>query len=162
GASLVVISKATGLGKGSLYHFFPGGKAEMATAVLAEIEAWFEVNIFTPLLEDPDPVVAIEQMLAAVTTYFQSGQRVCLVGALALNDPDDRFVSTVTHYFERWRSTLTEALARAGCLEPQTWAEAILVEIQGGIILTRALNEPQVFERCMVQLWQRLMLQIQL
>ncbi|HKX35432.1 MAG TPA: TetR/AcrR family transcriptional regulator, partial [Rhizorhapis sp.] len=26
GASLAIISARTGLGKGSLYHFFPGGK----------------------------------------------------------------------------------------------------------------------------------------
>ena len=29
GTSLARITKATGLGKGSLYHFFPGGKAEI-------------------------------------------------------------------------------------------------------------------------------------
>ena len=32
GASLSVIGEATGLGRGSLYHFFPGGKREMAEA----------------------------------------------------------------------------------------------------------------------------------
>ncbi|WP_164094666.1 TetR family transcriptional regulator, partial [Serratia marcescens] len=34
GASLAVIGARTGLGKGSLYHAFPGGKEEMASAVL--------------------------------------------------------------------------------------------------------------------------------
>ena len=33
GASLALIGERTGLGKGSLYHFFPGGKEEMAAAV---------------------------------------------------------------------------------------------------------------------------------
>jgi hypothetical protein len=42
GASLSLISEATGLGKGCLYHFFPGGKEEMADAVLSEIDGWFE------------------------------------------------------------------------------------------------------------------------
>ena len=37
GASLSLISERTGLGKGSLYHFFPGGKEEMAAAVLDDI-----------------------------------------------------------------------------------------------------------------------------
>ena len=48
GATLALIGKATGLGKGSLYHFFPGGKAQMAAEVLAEIDHWFEVNILRP------------------------------------------------------------------------------------------------------------------
>ena len=30
GASLTAITAATGLGKGSLYHFFPRGKEQMA------------------------------------------------------------------------------------------------------------------------------------
>ena len=49
GASLARIAQATGLGKGSLYHYFPGGKTEMAAAVLAEIDAWFEGHVFTSL-----------------------------------------------------------------------------------------------------------------
>ena len=51
GASLTLITEATGLGKGSLYHLFPGGKAQMAAEVLAEIDGWFELNIFAPLRE---------------------------------------------------------------------------------------------------------------
>ena len=39
GASLTLITEATGLGKGSLYHLFPGGKEQMAAEVLAEIDA---------------------------------------------------------------------------------------------------------------------------
>jgi TetR/AcrR family transcriptional regulator, lmrAB and yxaGH operons repressor len=42
GAGLALIGKATGLGKGSLYHFFPNGKEEMVRAVLGEIGQWFE------------------------------------------------------------------------------------------------------------------------
>ena len=37
GASLALISEATGLGKGSLYNFFPDGKEEMAACVLCQL-----------------------------------------------------------------------------------------------------------------------------
>ena len=40
GASLAELSKATGLGRSSLYHYFPGGKDEMAVAVLERIDTW--------------------------------------------------------------------------------------------------------------------------
>src|SRR5476649_1575217 len=49
GASLARICEGTGLGKGSIYHFFPGGKEEMADAVLAEIGAWFRDQVYAPL-----------------------------------------------------------------------------------------------------------------
>ena len=42
GATLSKISEATGLGRASLYHHFPGGKQEMARAVLESVAAWFE------------------------------------------------------------------------------------------------------------------------
>ena len=45
GASLSVISAETGLGKGSLYNFFPGGKEEMARAVLDEVNTWFRTRV---------------------------------------------------------------------------------------------------------------------
>ncbi|WP_367608525.1 TetR/AcrR family transcriptional regulator [Teichococcus wenyumeiae] len=38
GASLSILSKATGLREGSLYNFFPGGKEEMMEAVVADID----------------------------------------------------------------------------------------------------------------------------
>src|SRR5437899_12557807 len=78
GATLSLISEATGLGKGSLYHFFPGGKQQMAAEVLDEIDNWFEVNIFAPLRSSDDAARAIAAMIKAVDGYFRSGQRVCL------------------------------------------------------------------------------------
>src|SRR5947209_5229638 len=42
GASLAEFSKATGLGKSSLYHYFPGGKEDMGRAVLGRATKWLE------------------------------------------------------------------------------------------------------------------------
>src|ERR1700752_4170258 len=98
GASIALISERTGLGKGSLYHFFPGGKEEMAAKVLSEIEAWFTTMVFAPLQWDPDPDAAIDQMFRAVSEYFDSGRRVCLVGAFALASSRDRFGKQVRSY----------------------------------------------------------------
>jgi TetR/AcrR family transcriptional regulator, lmrAB and yxaGH operons repressor len=89
GATLSQITARTGLGKGSLYNFFPGGKEEMAAAVLAEIDAWFERAVYAPLREDA-PGPAIARMWAAVDDYFRSGGRVCLVGAFALSATRDQ------------------------------------------------------------------------
>jgi len=69
GASLSLMTLRTGLGRGSLYHFFPGGKEEMASWVLGEIDDWFEQNLFKPLREDPDPVAAIRAMFHTVDEY---------------------------------------------------------------------------------------------
>lgn len=154
GATLSLISTATGLGKGSLYHFFPGGKEEMAAVVLSAIDGWFDANVFAPLETADDPGVAIEAMFNGVSTYFRSGRRTCLVGALALSDARDRFAMAVSRYFERWVVALTDALRRSGHDErhASALAEEVAAGIQGAIVLARALDEPAVFERAISQL----------
>ena len=158
GASLSLISKATGLGKGSLYHFFPGGKEEMASAVLAEIDGWFEANVFAPLRDGDKPEVAITGMFNAVSAYFRSGRRVCLVGALALGDTRDRFVEAVRGYFARWVDALASALTRGGTPHEAALASAeeVVVGIQGAIVLARALGRTDIFEGTVERLKGRL------
>lgn len=154
GASLSLISQRTGLGKGSLYHFFPGGKEEMAQAVLAEIDGWFELHLFLPLREDPDPLSAIAAMWRTVDDYFHSGRRICLVGLFALGDGRDRFAQRIAGYFARWRDALADALARAG-KEPAL-AEEIVAAIQGALVLARALDDPALFGRTLARLQRQL------
>jgi TetR/AcrR family transcriptional repressor of lmrAB and yxaGH operons len=150
GASLAQLCAATGLGKGSLYHFFPGGKDEMAAAVLADVDAWFTRAIFEPLRNAPpgDPA-AISAMFDAVVDYFRSGRRVCLPGAFALGRERDRFADVIRGYFEQWIASLAAALRSGGQREPAATAAAIEVvaAIQGGIVLSRALNQPEIFRQ---------------
>jgi TetR/AcrR family transcriptional regulator, lmrAB and yxaGH operons repressor len=158
GASLSLIGTATGLGKGSLYHFFPGGKEEMAAAVLAQIDAWFESNVFVPLRDASDPARAIGAMLDTTEEYFRSGRRVCLVGALALGDARDRFAAAVRSYFARWVDALAEALVRSGRdnARAKALAEEAVAAIQGAIVLARALDDPATFSRAVTRLRLRL------
>jgi TetR/AcrR family transcriptional regulator, lmrAB and yxaGH operons repressor len=154
GASLALISRATGLGKGSLYNLFPGGKAEMAACVLAEIDAWFEENLYAPLRAADRPAEAVSAMFDAVETYFRSGRRVCLVGVVALGSERDRFAAAVRSYFARWVAALAEALRRSGRdpMASTALAEEVVAQIQGAIVLARALDEPAVFTRAMTAL----------
>ena len=146
GTSISLITAQTKLGKGSLYHFFPGGKDEMAEAVLTHIRLWFEQHIFWPL-EARDPVAGIESMFSETEIYFHSGQRICLVGAFALDQTRDRFAEVVNGYFTRWISCLAGALVRNGMEEGDARRKAVLVVsgIQGAIILARATNDKQHF-----------------
>ena len=150
GTSMSQITKATGLGKGSLYHAFPGGKEEMAATVLAEIDTWFDEHVFQPLSDtNTPPLTTLLSMLDACETYFHRGGRVCLVGTFALSDTRDRFPDAVNKYFLRWQKAITTALQRTNLSKSAATelAEEILARIQGGLTLARAFNEPSYFER---------------
>jgi len=157
GASLALIGARTGLGKGSLYHFFPGGKEEMAAAVLAEIDGWFEQHIFRPLRQE-EPRRAVAEMIRAVDGYFRSGRRVCLIGAFALDETRDRFSTAIRDYFHRWIEALAGALLRAGApgTDAKMLAEEAVIGIQGALTLARALGDEAVFGRTLARLKRRL------
>ena len=158
GASLSLIGHATGLGKGSLYHFFPGGKEEMADAVFAEIGGWFRHHIFNVLLRSEQPEVAILETLDATAEYFRSGRRICLVGAFALSDTRDRFSFTLRSYFNDWRQSLASAFARSGHSsdDANLYSEEVISGMQGALVLARALDEPEVFLRVINRIRARL------
>ncbi len=158
-ASLSHITAATGLGKGSLYHFFPGGKDEMATAVLDHIDHWFETDVFAPLRTAADGPAAVVAMLAAVDRYFRSGNRVCLVGVLALGVTRDRFAARLSAYFAAWRDALAAALVRAGHAptSAQDRAEDAVAAIQGALVIARALDDTGAFTRSLARVQARLL-----
>ncbi|GBR46448.1 TetR/AcrR family transcriptional regulator [Neokomagataea thailandica] len=158
GTSIGLITQATGLGKGSLYNLFPGGKAEMMTTVLTDIKTWFETHIYAPLQAEPHTPTSIQSMLDAVTRYFHSGQRVCLMGVLATGHQRDQFSETIAHYFTTWIETLTASLERIHLPhhDARHLAEETVLQIQGAIILSRALNDPAIFQRTITQLHNKL------
>ena len=159
GASLALIGQRTGLGKGSLYHFFPGGKEEMARRVLDEIDAWFATHVFRPLRDDPDPRAAIRTTLRATDAYFRSGRRVCLVGVLALGEVRDRFADRIDAYFAAWRDALASALERAGAdaALARADAEEAVALVQGALVAARAFRDEAVFGRLLERLEARLL-----
>lgn len=159
GATLAVLSKATGLGKGSLYNFFPGGKEEMMEAVLENIDGWFVNTIFSQLEQAIDPATAIAAMFDDVTAYFRSGQRICVVGCLGLSSAGEAFAGKVKGYFARWVSALAHCLekGRVPAKSASDLAEEAVSGIQGAIVLARALGEEASFLRTIHRLRSRLL-----
>ncbi|MYM68083.1 TetR family transcriptional regulator [Pseudoduganella sp. FT55W] len=158
GASLARITEGTGLGKGSIYNFFPGGKEEMAEAVLNEIDGWFRDQVFQPLRSTVDARQGVADMFKAVGRYFLSGRKVCLVGVFALGHERDRFAEKVQSYFAEWVQALAAALQRGGRDHASALAEAedVVGGIQGALVLARAANEPELFMRALERMQQRL------
>ena len=158
GASLARISEGTKLGKGSIYHFFPGGKEEMAAAVLTEIDDWFQANVFTPLREGAGGKGGSAAMFREVSRYFMAGQKVCLVGVFALGNERDRFAVKVKAYFAAWIAALEAALRREGkdAKSAAALAEEVVVGIQGALVIARALDRPAVFTNTLRRLQSRL------
>lgn len=157
GASLSRLTAATGLGKGSLYNFFPHGKEQMAAEVLAHIQRWFEAEIFVPLEETEDPWSGIERMFRSTERYFQSGQRICLMGLMAL-DGETPFRTQIQAYFSDWQTALASAIHKSGKPQEEATdlAEEIVSAIQGALVLAHAQSDAGIFLRRMQSFRRRL------
>lgn len=156
GTSMSAITTRTSLSKGSLYHFFPGGKEEMAREVLAHVDRWFADHVFEPL-EGPNPQRAVALMWDSVDAYFRSGRRMCLVGVFSLDETRDRFAAPIGMYFRRWIAALAGALARCGMNDAvaNRLAEETVVSVQGALTVARALGDSNVFKRTLERLRER-------
>lgn len=158
GASLSEITQQTGLGKGSLYHFFPNGKQEMADTVLDEVSIWFETNIFMPLRTNQNASNSIKKMFTEVDKFFYSGERICLMGAFALDNTRSLFSKKLNTYFTSWINALASAIKKSGCSTKRAnqLSEEIVAGIQGSLVLARAQNNPRIFSRNMKRLEKRI------
>lgn len=148
GATLTRLSKATGLGKASLYHHFPKGKEEIAATVLNYTSDWMTANIIAPLHDkERQPALRIREMTKQVNELYSCGQKPCILAVLVLGD-NDIFQEQIQRALRLWIDTLAEVLLDAG-LDKKTAqyrAKNAIIQIQGALILARGLNDTEPFE----------------
>ena len=154
GVSLSKIAATTELGKASLYHYFPNGKAEMVTAALAYNGLWMEENVFL-VLRSPDPAfVRFERMCDRLNELYSSGQSPCLLAALTTGAKRDIFHEQVKGHLQKLVAAIAQVLLDNG-LALQTArqrAEDAVITLQGALILARGLGEPTIFERAIARI----------
>lgn len=149
GTSLAQISKVTGLGKASLYHYFPGGKEEMAQAALNYIDNWLKANIINPLHNDSAPQERLKAMCKQVGVFYENGSKSCLWAVLTLEQSSDRFNAQIKGALTLWIETLSGVLQETGIEEQEAKrrSQEAIIRIQGALVLARGLNETALFER---------------
>ncbi|WNZ27252.1 TetR/AcrR family transcriptional regulator [Leptolyngbya sp. NK1-12] len=154
GATLAKISEATGLGKASLYHHFPGGKDEMVEAVLDYLERWLNQNILQVLNGPGEPLSRLQQMCDRLNQVYEGGHQPCLFAILLLGSARDVFHQRVNALFRSWIDAIAAVLIEAGLEEnlAQQQGEDGVIAIQGALILAQGLHDPSPFQRIIQQL----------
>jgi AcrR family transcriptional regulator len=151
GTTLSRLSEATGLGKASLYHYFPDGKEGMVRAVLKMLWEQLETKVLAPLRSHEPPKVRLEGMAEGLKAFYQGGHQSCLLAVLSLGGASERFQPEVEKALRTWIETIAEVLQQAGidAVTARQRAEDAVGQIQGSLLLSRALNDTSPFERIM-------------
>lgn len=154
GASLAELSAATGLGKSSLYHYFPGGKQDMAQQVLAHLDQQLERALFEPLRAKQSPARKLSAMLATIDQFYDGGKRACLFERLCASVDRGRFRRPLGRAFTAWIEAVEALCLEAGLARAlaRSRAEDLVVRIEGALVVCAGTNDPGLFERTLKEL----------
>ncbi len=157
GATLAEISHATGLGKASLYHHFPGGKYEMAEVVTREVCARLNQDVFSRLDANVHPGTAGERLgalLRGMDAYFEGGERNCLLAIMAMGTAHERLGEIIRDQYRMWVDMLGAALVEAGVgkKDGRRRARDFMARLHGAAVLARLLDDPKPFRQTLKHL----------
>lgn len=154
GASIADLSRATGLGKSSLYHYFPEGKEQMAEAVLDRAAALIDRAIVA-VAESQDPLRSrVRRIVASLEQLYAGGRNSCVLGQLATATIGPAGRRNLREAFAHWIGAIAGVAAETG-MSPAAarhFAEDWVARLQGALILQSASGDTGPFKRAMAAL----------
>lgn len=149
GAGMKQITVDSAAPFGSLYHFFPGGKEELAAETLRWAGTAYSQRVGSVMVGAPDVV-------SAMTAVFESAARTiedtdyadaCPIATVALEvaSTNDELRQVTDEIFESWLDGATTAFVAAGIKRKRARELAILfvAALEGGFLLSRAAKRPE-------------------
>lgn len=149
----------TGTSRGSIYHHFPGGKAELIEAVLDSCSQRVDEQLRA--LHGQPPAAVIEGALGVwrgllVRNDCESG---CPVAAVTVAADSTRLTRDCHEAFAQWQATLASALQAGGvaATRASAFAALLLAAVQGALLLSRASGDLAPFDSVAGQLRQQVL-----
>ena len=149
GATLTMLSEATGLKKASLYYRFPYGKEQMAREVLDQAWVWLEEHILAPLGGAGTPSSRIDEMVRQLDKFYSGGKQACLLNMLSSSQiQEGPFTALIQGAFEAWIAGLSTVVMDAGRDEKtaRLRAERAIMMLQGSLVLSRGMRTTRPFK----------------
>ena len=151
GATLSELSRGTGLGRSSLYHHFPGGKEDMAAAVLDHAERFLKAALAAA---QGAPRERLAVVLGALDAMFAGGKNPCLLASFAQGKARVLFQRRLVDLFQLWVEGFASLAREAGvpARQARERAEDAVGAIEGALILSSGLNDVAPFRRLLARL----------
>jgi AcrR family transcriptional regulator len=159
GASLSLISKATGLGRSSLYHYFPNGKDDMAEAALERATLLMREQAIAPLAGSEPPRERLRRFTQGLDQFYASGSSSCLINVFGIGDAANKFQPELAERLRRLIRALAGVAEEAGVApaEAALRAEDVLIALHGALVVSRGLGSTAPFQRILQELPDRLL-----
>lgn len=151
GASLTRISAETGLGRSSLYHYFPDGKKDMGAAALAVVGDWIDKHALAQLAGPGPPHERLARFAAGMAEYYGHGSKACLMNLFCIGEAADLFQRQLGNRARRMIKALAAVVEETGVApaDAARRAEGAVVAMEGALVVSRALGNRASFQRVM-------------
>jgi TetR/AcrR family transcriptional regulator, lmrAB and yxaGH operons repressor len=149
GSSLSRLSEATGLGRSSLYHYFPNGKEDMASAAMAAVGGWFTQHVLPTLTSEEPPVKRAQEFAGRLSEFYSNGMAPCLTDVFTIGEAGALFQQHLGSRMRGLMALLAAVAEDAGIdkVDAAVRAENAVVAIQGSLVVSRALGSNGPFMR---------------
>lgn len=149
GATLSQLAAAAGLGKASLYHHFPGGKAEMAAVLLRESVAELERLAFAKLASPRSPQQRLADFIDGFRDYARDGEGACLVLVMSQGGAGSIHGETIARQYADWLRRLASTFEEAGigAKKADRRANELLAGLYGHLQTAQLMRSPEIFRR---------------
>jgi AcrR family transcriptional regulator len=149
GTGLKQVTQAAGAPVGSVYHFFPGGKDELAETVILTSGRAYQDLFEAIYAEEGEPVAAMGAFFDGAAAVLAETDYVdaCPIGTVALEvaSTNDRLRLATHAVFTGWIDAVSARLVPAGvpASEAGELAVTLVAAIEGGFMLSRAARSPE-------------------
>lgn len=145
------LATATGLEKASLYYRFPGGKEEIALAVLGHVIDWFEQNVFSLLQTQASPRKRVQIVSEKLKEFYGDGTLSCVSDVLSLPNGSAQIAEKLKQAMQAWLESFREIAQESGLTarEARSRAEQAVVGIEGSLVLSRVSGNASPFQKVM-------------
>ena len=151
-SGLKQISEASAAPIGSLYHFFPGGKEELAAETLRSSGAAYQALVESVFDRAPDMVTGVRDCFEGAAAVLRATDYAdaCPIATVALEvaSSDETLRLVTKDIFESWLVSATLRLERDG-VEPtraRELATVLVAALEGGFLLSRAAKNTSAMD----------------
>jgi len=131
--------------RGSIYHHFPGGKAELAAEALRRYTAASLGRLRRDATAGVDVMIGDFVRYAREVLVAGDCRQGCPIAGVALDvGPDDPLAGAVGEALAAWRWALAEAMRRDGApaARADSLATLVVAGVEGALLLARAARDP--------------------
>lgn len=152
GSGLKQIAQASAAPIGSLYHFFPGGKTELAAETLRRSGQSYQALVESVIDGAPEIVSGVRTCFDAAADVLRATDYAdaCPIATVALEvaSSDEVLRQVTAEIFESWLESAASRFVAAGieASRARELATVVLAGLEGGFLLSRAAKDATALE----------------